>query len=38
MSQTNTDKKPLTKEEIEAAKKADSTKQKLVSNNQTVKK
>lgn len=38
MSQTNNDKKPLTKEEIEAAKKLNTVKEKQISNNQTVKK
>lgn len=38
MSQTNTDKKPLTPEQIQAAKAADKDKQKSISNNQTVKK
>ena len=38
MSQTDKDKKPLTAEQIEAAKKADKDKQAAVTNNQTVKK
>lgn len=38
MSKETTEKKPLTKEQIEEAKNANSDKQKLVSTNQTVKK